>query len=258
MATVEIEESTLRELAALLGAVRDSATPGLAERISTMIVSLGAVAAEVEPTSASALVEAAMDNAEALTATIQQLGEWHRTGAWGSLTETMALVSALTDSATPQLAERMAGLAVGLGQIAAEAGPGVAQTVSAVEAHGNILADMVHQVANWQQDGTWKVLMDTVSLIKGLNDSVTSPMVERTLSTATDALLMLSATLDSGLLTLGIRTAEVFQAAVKDAATDTTRVSATGLLRSLKDPEIQRGMRIMLALLRRMPNLIES
>ncbi|NMP25152.1 hypothetical protein HIJ39_22920, partial [Sulfobacillus sp. DSM 109850] len=95
MGMVEVDEATLRELTSLLGALKDSATPGLAERISTLMVSLGAVAAAVEPGPASAIVDTAMTHADALTTAMQQLGDWQHNGTWNALTEMVSLVSAL-------------------------------------------------------------------------------------------------------------------------------------------------------------------
>ncbi len=258
MGMVEVDESTLRELTSLLGALKDSATAGLAERISNLMVSLGAVAAEVEAGPASAIVETAMDNAEGLTTAMQQLGDWQRNGTWKSLTETVSLVAALRDSATPHLAERLSSMAIGLGQIAGEAGPGVAETVSAMEDHGADLARMLRQVGAWQQDGTWDALVQLVTLVKGMNDSLTPHLVERVVSFAADAVIDLRAALDSGLLDLGIRAMQALAAATDAARTDASRVTVTGLMRSLKDPEIQYGVKLMMGLLRRLPQIVDE
>lgn len=256
MGMVEVDESALRELTALLGALKDSATAGLAERISNLMVSLGAVAAHVEEGPASAIVETAMDNADALTTAMKQLGDWQRNGTWKSLTETVSLVSALRDSATPHLVERLSSMAIGLGQIAGEAGPGVAETVSAVEDHGAGLAQMLRQVGAWQQDGTWDALVQLVTLVKGMNDSLTPHLVERVVSFTSDAVIDLRAALDSGLLNLGIRMTQALSEVTDTVRTDTSRVTLTGLMRSLKEPEVQYSVKLMMGLLRRLPHIM--
>lgn len=258
MGMIEVDEGTLRELTSLLGALKDSATAGLAERISNLMGSLGAVAGEIEVGPASAIVETAMDNADGLTTVMQQLGDWQRNGTWKSLTETVSLAAALRDSATPHLAERLSSMAIGLGEIAGEAGPGVAETVSAVEEHGANLAGMIRQVGAWQQDGTWDALVQWMTVVKGVSDSLTPHLVERVVSLASDAVIELRQAMDLGLLDLAMRAAQALPAAADAARTDGSRVTAMGLVRSLKDPEIQSSVKLMMALLRRLPQIVEE
>ncbi len=256
MGMVEIDEDTLGELTSLLRALKDSGTPGLTERISGLLAALGVVAAEVEPIAASTLVEAAMDNAEGLSTAIRQLGDWQRNGAWKSLAEAVSLVSALQDSATPHIAERLAAMAVGLGRIAGEAGPGVAETVSAVEANGSQLAHLMRQVAAWQEDGTWDALAQFATLLKGFNDSLTPPIVERVVAFASNAAISLRDAIDAGLLDLGIRTMDALYETAKATREDTSRVTVMSLMRSLKDPEMQHAVKLVTGLLRRVPQII--
>lgn len=253
---IEVEESTLKELASLVNAIKDSATPALAERITTLLSSLGVVAAEVEPVPASTIVEAAMSNADELATAIRVVGEWQRTGTWAALTEAVALLAALRDSATPAIAERLAGIAIGLGQIAGEAGAGVAETVGAVEEQGFGLAGIIRQVGTWQSDGTWDAIVQLAGLARGLNDSLSPQIVERVTAFAADAVLDLREALDSGLLGLGVRATDALNKSVVAAGHDTTRITLTGLMRSLKEPEIQFSIKVMMGLLRRMSAIV--
>ncbi|NMP21896.1 DUF1641 domain-containing protein [Sulfobacillus harzensis] len=257
MATIDVADETLQELTTLLAAVRDSATPGLAERISQMLVALGAVAAEVEPDRASLLVESAMQASDSLAKTLEQLDQWHRTGVWDSLAELVSLGAALKDSATPQIAERIASLAIGLGQVADEVGPGLVETVSAVERHGLVLRETIEEIARWHQDGTWETLTETVTLMRALNDSLTPHMVARTVEMVTTLGNALAEALDSGLLDFGIRLGEALAKANADASQDTTRVTAMGLVRSIKEPEMQRSVKLLMSLMRRLPAVVE-
>ncbi|NMP25231.1 DUF1641 domain-containing protein, partial [Sulfobacillus sp. DSM 109850] len=170
-------------------------------------------------------VRAVEDHGADLAAMIRQLGDWQHNGTWNALTEMVSLVSALRDSATPHLAERLGHLAVGLGQMAGEAGPGVAETVRAVEDHGADLAAMIRQLGAWQQDGTWDALMQLVTLAKGLQDSLTPHLVERLVSFAGDAVSDLRAALDSGLLDLGIRATHALSDVTETVRNDTSRVT---------------------------------
>jgi uncharacterized protein YjgD (DUF1641 family) len=258
MATVEVQEDTLHELTSLLMAIKDSATPGLAERITNIMVSLGTVAAEVDPRPASELVAAVMNEAEPLKATLRQLAEWHRTGTWQALTEIASVVAAFKDSVTPHLAERAATITANVGAVAGEVGPGIAQSVAAVERHGDALARMVEDLGRWERDGTWDSLRQVVSLVKALTDSVTPQMLERTLAIVIEGVSALQDAFDSGLLTLGVKMAHALNVAAQAAETDTGRISATALMRRLKEPGVQRGMKVVMAFLRELPSVVNE
>lgn len=256
MAAVKLEDSTLKELMALLNAIKDSATPGLAERITGMLTTLGVVAAEIEPEPAKVLVGAAMDHAGSLAELLSDLDQWKRTGTWDAVKDMVSLVAAMKDSATPALAERFTSLAVGLGHIAGEAGSGVAETVTAAEANGAELAAMVRQLGTWQKDGTWDALVEGAGLLRALKDSVSPQITERVVSFASDAVIDLREALDSGLLGMGIRATEVLHEAVASADRDASRVSLTGLMRALKEPEIQYSVKVLMAFLRRLSSVV--
>ncbi len=255
MATIGVEETVLREIASLLGAIKDSATPGLAERITALVSSLGVVVAEVEPAPASALVQSAMSNAAGITTALGQLGEWQRTGVWMSVTEAVSLVTAFKDSTTSSIAERLATVGSVIGQIAGEAGPGVAEIVRAVEENGTSIAAIIRQMAVWQSDGTWDALREIASLAKGMNDSLSPQIVERLMELANEAIMGLRDGLDSELLAIGIRSVATLYESVTAASRDQTRITVTGLMRSLKEPEIQYGMKVILGILRRLDQI---
>ncbi len=257
MAAREVDAGTLQELTALLAAIKDSATPGLAERISQILVSLGIPASAVDAEKARDLVETTMQTSDALVEAMRQLDVWYRSGVWSSLTEMTAVLTALRDSATPHMVERLAEVAGGWGAIAAQAGPGVASTVDAVETHGDELARVIHQVGQWQHDGTWDALTDFIVLARGLRDSVTPHVMERLTTLMTAATETLTAGMDSGLLDISVRAADALSSAKHSAEKDPTRITATGLFRSLKDPEIQRGLKVMMAFLRQLPDIID-
>ncbi|MCY0877515.1 MAG: hypothetical protein OWU84_01010 [Firmicutes bacterium] len=258
MATVEIEEETIRELTSLLLALKDSVTPGLAGRITDLLAGLGAVAAEVEPETGRRLVARVMEEAPALEKTVTQLADWHRHGVWEALVDTASLAAAVKDGLTPSIVERLAGLAAALGTVAGSVGPGVGETVSAVEQHGQALAQVVHEVARWQADGTWDALVQVVSLVKALTDSVTPEMLERTLSIVIEGVSALQDAFDSGLLTVGVKMAHALHQAAKTAEGDTGRISATALMRRLREPGVQRGMKVLMALVQELPQVVNE
>lgn len=258
MAAVQLEDSTLNELMALLNAVKDSATPRLAERVTGMLTTLGMVAAEIEPEPAKILVGAAMDHAGSVADVLRDLDQWKRTGTWDALKDLLSFVTALKDSTTPALAERLTSMAVSLGQVAGEAGTGVAETVSAAEDHGPELAHMIHQLGAWQKDGTWDALVEGAGLLRALKDSVSPQITERVVTFASDAVIDLREALDSGLLGMGIRATDVLHEAVASAERDTSRVTLTGLMRALKEPEIQYSVKVLMGFLRRLSKVVSE
>jgi uncharacterized protein YjgD (DUF1641 family) len=198
-----------------------------------------------------------MQASDALAETMHQLEVWHRTGVWASLTELVNLGAALKDSATPAIAERVASLAIGLGQVAGEVGPGVTETVGAVETHGAALRDMIEELAGWHQDGTWKALTEAVTVLRALSDSVTPHMVERVVEMIATLGAAINAAVESGLLDLGIRLGDALMQASRAADKDETRYTAMGLARRIKQPEVQRSVKVLMALLQQLPNAIE-
>ncbi|NMP22735.1 DUF1641 domain-containing protein, partial [Sulfobacillus harzensis] len=55
---------------------------------------------------------------------------------------------------------------------------------------------------------------------------------------------------------LGIRATHALSDVTETVRNDTSRVTLTGLMRSLKDPEIQYSVKLMMGLLRRLPQIL--
>ncbi|NMP24370.1 DUF1641 domain-containing protein, partial [Sulfobacillus harzensis] len=55
---------------------------------------------------------------------------------------------------------------------------------------------------------------------------------------------------------LGIRATHALSDVTETVRNDTSRVTVTGLMRSLKDPEIQYSVKLMMGLLRRLPQIL--
>jgi uncharacterized protein YjgD (DUF1641 family) len=258
MATIEISEATLGEWMSLLHAVQDSATPALAERIAAMLTTLGGLAAKLDDDTAAQLIDTTVMRAPELSATLETLAAWHHDGVWDALREMASIAAALKDSATPQLVERLAGLGVALGQVAGAVGPGLLATLTQLEEEAEPLSHMIAQLGEWWREGTWQTLVDLMSLVHAFRESMTPQLAERATVFVSQALVALRQAVDSGLLELGLATMNALQSAAKEAERPKGRITVTGLMRSLREPEIQYTTQLLLALMRRGPDIIKD
>lgn len=258
MATIEVSEQTLSEWMALLTAIKDSATPALAERIAGMLTALGQLAAPLTDPAAQDLVRTAVDSGPELTEMIETLRTWHRTGTWNALKELATVATAVKDSASPHLVERITTLGVQLVRVVKDVGPGVETTVSAAEDEGAALAQLLRQVGEWTRDGTWQTVTELMALLRGFRESITPQLTERMIDFITHSVLALREAMDSGLLELGLALMQSMHEATQEADKATTRVTVTGLIRSLNNPGVQYAWQVLLGILRRSPQIVKS
>ena len=332
MATIEVSEETLKEWKTLLTAFRDSATPQMAERIGTMMSTLGELAAKAQDPAAGRTIDSVLEHENAIRLTLSQLADWHENGTWEALTELASLVTAFKESATPQMAERVGTLLSGAGELTAmvtgheskamlaeilEHGPALTTAVtqlehwqhdgtwealteftslltafksSATPQMAERVASMIsslgtlagratesdamsainfvldnqedimslfEQMIQWQQDGTWGTLTQWVGLIRGLTDSLNPLMVERVVTTVTQLGTLLNQMLTGGVTDMALNALSQLAKAQTEAREDPHKVTLGSLLRSMKDPEIQLGMKTLLNVLRRLPSILD-
>ncbi|WP_053960531.1 DUF1641 domain-containing protein [Sulfobacillus thermosulfidooxidans] len=207
----------LTEFTALLTAVKNSATPAMAERLGTLLANSGDLATLLTDPDAKALVTETFDHSAALTDMLAQLGQWHQDGTWKALTEFTALLTAVKNSATPAMAERLGTLLANSGDLATLlTDPDAKALVTETFDHSAALTDMLAQLGQWHQDGTWKALTEFTALLTAVKNSATPAMAERigtlmsqfgtlaTKATDSDALHAIDHLLDNqqGLLTM--------------------------------------------------------
>ncbi|MHB1956045.1 MAG: DUF1641 domain-containing protein, partial [Sulfobacillus sp.] len=249
----------LTEMASLATAFKESATPQMAERIGTMLSNTGELAALATTHETKVLLEDMLEHGPALTTAVSQLDHWQQDGTWDALTEFTSLLGAFKSSATPQMAERVASLVSSLGTLAARA------TESDVLTGINYLLDnqdgmmrLLDQMLIWQDDGTWAAIVDFSSLIGAFRDSTTSQMIERVTSIVVEASRVLDSAIRAGLLDLGLKLLDAATKSVEEAKHDKQRITATGMLRAIKDPEVQVGLKTTINLLKRLPGILEN
>ena len=164
------------------------------------------------------------------------------------------LVALLEDLATPALVERVATLTATLGQLAAlvtepqayEASTRLARTLPA-------LATAAEQLRQWQQDGTWDALTEMAGLVAAVRDLATPNLTARVAETATalpeSALRAQQIGALDVLAGVGVAMREARQA----ADGDTRRISLWNLGHAIAEPEVQRGLKLLLALAAALP-----
>ncbi|WP_143598843.1 DUF1641 domain-containing protein, partial [Sulfobacillus thermosulfidooxidans] len=249
----------LTEFTALLTAVKNSATPAMAERLGTLLANSGDLATLLTDPDAKALVTETFDHSAALTDMLAQLGQWHQDGTWRALTEFTALLTAVKNSATPAMAERVGTLMSQFGTLAAKATDSDAlHAIDHLLDNQHVLLTMMDQLIVWQKNGTWNALVELTSTAKAIKDSLNPVMIERLATVAQQAGNALNQALTSGLLDLGLDLFAQLTDAFAEAQTDSRKVTLGSMLRMLKEPEIQVSLKTLFGLLRRLPTVLES
>ncbi len=247
----------LTELASLVTAFKESATPQMAERMGTLLSGAGELTAMVATQESKTMLAELLERGPALTTAVTQLDHWQHDGTWEALTEFTSLLTAFKSSATPHMAERVASLMSSLGTLAARATETDAiSAINFVLDHQEGMMSLLRQLIKWQKDGTWDAIVDFSSLISAFHDGATAPMIERVTDIVVEASRVLDNTIRSGLLDLGLKIMDAAANAATEAKHDPRRMTATGLLRSIKDPEVQLGMKMLINLLKKLPDVV--
>ncbi len=98
--------------------------------------------------------------------------------------------------------------------------------------------------------------MESLAVVRALNDSLTPNRVERVVTMMWIVGTGLDDALDSGLLDWGIRMGDAFAAGKAEAHPDTSRRTATGRARNIKPPQLRRSAKVMMAFPRNLPTRI--
>ncbi len=169
------------------------------------------------------------------------------------------LLALLEDLATPALVERVATLTSSLGQLAVlltesqsyEASARLARTLPA-------LASAAEQLRQWQQDGTWTALTEVAGLVAAVRDLATPNLAARVAGTATALSESALRAQESGTLEVLAGLSAALRDAGRAADTDTRRLSLWNLRHAIAEPDIQRGLKLLLALLAALPRHLQT
>ena len=158
-----------------------------------------------------------------------------------------ALISSLTSS-------QMVSFASNLGEIIQTLNhSGVRKLMNILVASSDDLADLILLIDTYHRSGAIKNALEMITLVGVIRDALSTRAVAK-LAEDTNALMaagdQLTAAL-GGLAGMQRLTSAVIEAS-KEAAQDTRTVGVIGLLQSLKEPQVQKGIRFFLHLARKL------
>ena len=253
----------LTQFAGILTAVKSSATAPMAERMGTMVTSVGELAGmAAEPEIRGMMQEAIIQN-PALITVLKQVGQWHEDGTWDALTQFAGILTVVKSSATAPMAERVGTLLSSTGSLVSRLTEADAtQMITEVFDNQELVVGLLHQLVTWQSNGTWQTLMDLVGLVNAAKDSISVATVGHLSNLAQEGILILSKVLDSGALPGGLAIvegmSEAMSMAFQEAEKDTKHLTLTGMFRMMKDPQIQISLKTLFGLLKKMPKVLET
>ncbi len=165
-----------------------------------------------------------------------------------TLRDFLNLGRALTSSLT---STQITNLASGLGQmlplLSTLNGPGIRKLILALSESSGTLGELVELLAMYHQSGAIRNAFETVTLLKVVRDALSAPSVAQLAETVND----LAVTGDQLVSEIGgiegiqglIKSAKE---ACKEAEEDKSTIGMTGLLKVLREPGIQKGIKFLL------------
>jgi uncharacterized protein YjgD (DUF1641 family) len=171
-----------------------------------------------------------------------------------TLKDFLNLGRALTTSLTSQ---QIVSLASGLGEIVpllqALSNPEIQKLIKALAESSGTLADLIRLVDTYYKSGTIKTALELVTLLGVLKDALSTPAVARLAENA-NTLMVTGDQLASELGGLeGIKKVITSaKEASKEAAQDRSTIGIMGLQRTLKEPQVQKGIKFLLHFAKKM------
>lgn len=244
----------MKQWEGLLAAIQNSATAPMAERVGSLVATLGELATIIAVPETKELLQEALQQEDALKGLVRQLGLWHQDGTWDALTQWMALLTAIQSSATGPMAERM-------GTLLADMGPWVSRvtnddtvkTFTYFLDHQQALILALSQLVTWQSDGTWDSLMDIVNLIKAFKESVSPGTIERISAFVQEAGRSLLRLMESDMMPLALAVMDVTAESWQQAHDDPKHLTLGGMLHRMKDPNVQISLKMIFNILQKFP-----
>ncbi|MBT9260292.1 MAG: DUF1641 domain-containing protein [Clostridiales bacterium] len=164
--------------------------------------------------------------------------------------EFLSLLGAVRESTTPELVGRISRLVgEGLEALSLLADPQMKELLWELRAKGPALKDLLQTVTAWQEDGLLEALGDMGKLAMALRESTTPALAARLAQQGVD--LLDAARVIERLKDEVPRFQEMAAEALAEARADARPVGVGGLLRLLRDPDVQLGLKFMVNLSRR-------
>lgn len=161
--------------------------------------------------------------------------------------EAAGLLTAGLDSMTPAIAQRLATTIAQMAELIDvinndEMKNLMAGTAKAAES----LERSIGTIKMLEESGTLATLVEIGDLANAITQSLTTSLVVRSLSPVLS------------LAEAGDQLLEEVRESAHESAKETRKLSIIALLRELQDPQVQKSLKFMLALARRLPGLLET
>lgn len=189
------------------------------------------------------------DESAAIENAMETMLELEQSGTLDDLSDAANTISLLADAMDDEMVMSL----TGMGTTLAEAGDGMATegTVRMAESVGENADDLdaaIEKMAQLERDGTLDDLLEASNAISLAADAMDDEMIVSLMSMAGD----LGLAADGAAQPDAIRTFQVMTDALDEAADfeDPERVGMVGMLKKMRDPEVQQGMGLMLNLMK--------
>ncbi len=257
MATIVVSSETLQQWTETMSALRGVVAPAEAETIDTLLVSM-------ELMRNTPAVEAPSKHSENVRETVgnvalDQLAQWQLDGTWDAMTQFASLLTAVKSSATAPMAERLGMALTTLGNLVSRVtGEDSIEMLTSLFDHPDTLTGVLEQLATWQSDGTWQRLLELVTLLMAVMDSLSIATIERLTATTEKAGRTLSTVMDSRAVPISMALLDAMTDAWQDALGDRKSLTLVGMLRLIKEPPVQLSLKTLFGVLKKMPQVLEA
>jgi uncharacterized protein YjgD (DUF1641 family) len=233
-------------LISLLGVLGDAVTDTMVERAVSNLTRASLLLDRLTGPGVERLVEKVSDPrvAEGLGSLLDRLEQ-----VQGLLGAVGAFSDAMTDAAVERAVSNLTRASLLLDRLTAPDGEALIDRL--LEA-GPALGAALEKLSDLERSGRLQRLLELLDMLGVLADSLTEPMLERMIAFLSGLMEMAS---DSGGLTSQLR--RISQEAVAEARQDTRPMGLLALLASLKDPELQQGLKTLLALTKRATQVLD-
>lgn len=233
-------------LLSLLGVASDALTDTMVERTVSNLARASLLLDQLTSPDVERLVARMTDSkvADGLGALLDRVEQ-----VQGLLAAVGAFSDGLTDSMLERTVRNLTHISLLLDRLTAPDGEVLIDRL--IEA-GPALGAVLEKLGDLERSGTLHRILELLDMLGVLADSLTDSMLERMIAFLSGLMEMAS---DSGGLTSQLR--RISQEAVVEARQDTRPVGLFSLLGSLKDPELQQGLKMVLALTKRTPQVLD-
>jgi uncharacterized protein YjgD (DUF1641 family) len=165
-----------------------------------------------------------------------------------ALRDFLNLGRALTGSLT---SSQITNLASGLGEILpllqTLSHPGVRKLILVLSESSDALGDLVELVTTYHQSGTIQNALELVTLVKVVRDALSAPAVAQLAETASNLMVTGDQLVSEVGGVEGIqRLIKSAKEACREAEEDKGTIGITGLLKALKEPGVQKGIKSLI------------